>query len=84
MAETPLAGITLNGAARAFTDGETVTDLVGEVTGRRIAANGQAADGKRLGVAVARNADVVPRSQWATTALAPGDDFEIVTAMQGG
>lgn len=84
MAETPLAGITLNGAARAFTDGETVTDLVGEVTGRRLLANGQTADGKRLGIAVARNADVVPRSQWATTALTPGDDFEIVTAMQGG
>lgn len=84
MTETQLADITLNGAARALVAGETVTDLVGEVTGRRIAANGQAADGKRLGVAAARNSDVVPRSQWATTVLAPGDDIEIVTAVQGG
>jgi sulfur carrier protein len=27
---------------------------------------------------------VVPRSQWAATALTPGDDIEIVTAVQGG
>jgi sulfur carrier protein len=78
------ASITLNGSARVLSTGETVTDLVGEITGRRIAADGQATDGKRLGVAVARNAGVVPRSQWATTALTPGDDIEIVTAVQGG
>jgi sulfur carrier protein len=78
------AEITLNGSARVLSAGETVTDLVGEITGRRIAADGQATDGKRLGVAVARNAGVVPRSQWATTALTPDDDIEIVTAVQGG
>ncbi len=46
--------------------------------------NGQAADGRKLGVAVARNSEVVPRSQWYVTALADGDDVELVTAVQGG
>jgi sulfur carrier protein len=27
---------------------------------------------------------VVPRSQWFVTALAEGDDVELVTAVQGG
>ncbi|WP_022886890.1 sulfur carrier protein ThiS [Glaciibacter superstes] len=84
LTDTSLPDITLNGAARAHRPGETVTDLVGEATGRRIAPDGQAADGKRLGVAVALNAAVVPRSQWSTTALNPGDDIEIITAVQGG
>ncbi|SDK62428.1 sulfur carrier protein [Cryobacterium psychrotolerans] len=84
MTEPQPAEITVNGSARILAKGETVTELVGEITGRRIAGNGQATDGKRLGVAVARNAGVVPRSQWATTTLMPGDDVEIVTATQGG
>jgi sulfur carrier protein len=36
------------------------------------------------GVAVAQNGTVVPRSRWAETALADGDDIEIVKIMQGG
>ncbi len=36
------------------------------------------------GIAVARNSEVVPRSQWARTALAAGDRIEIVTATAGG
>ena len=84
MSDTQPATITLNGAVRALAHGETVTHLVSEATGRSIAADGQAADGKRLGTAVARNAAVVPRSQWFTTTLTHGDDVEIVTAVQGG
>lgn len=89
MAELPVAhphtaAITVNGDARALVIGATVTDLVQAVTGRRIAVNGQAADGNRLGVAVALNAEVVPRSQWAVTTVIAGDDIEIVTAAQGG
>ena len=76
--------IGINGAAREVVRGLTVTDLVGELTGRRIAANGQAIDGKRLGVAVARNGDVVPRSQWNGTVLDTGDTLEIIAAAQGG
>jgi sulfur carrier protein len=36
------------------------------------------------GVAVARNEEVVPRSQWATTVVTEGDRIEILTAAQGG
>ncbi|TDW26960.1 sulfur carrier protein ThiS [Cryobacterium psychrophilum] len=80
----PPASITLNGAPRSLAVGETVTDLVAGATGRQIAADGQAVDGGRLGVAVARNSEVVPRSRWATTVLEAGDDVEVVTAVQGG
>jgi sulfur carrier protein len=36
------------------------------------------------GLAVARNGEVVPRSSWETTTLAPDDRIEIVGAVQGG
>ncbi|WP_427018726.1 sulfur carrier protein ThiS [Pseudarthrobacter sp. P1] len=76
--------ITLNGAAHVLDGPRTVADLVTSVTGRRIGPNGSPEDGGRLGVAVARNADIVPRSQWSATEVAAGDDVEIVTAVQGG
>lgn len=75
--------ISVNGQKRTVSGG-TVTDLVAEITGRRIETGGHAADGGRLGVAVARNAAVVPRSLWSTTGLAAGDEIEIVSAVQGG
>ena len=34
--------------------------------------------------AIAINYDVVPRSQWAATALKAGDEIEIITPRQGG
>ncbi len=78
--------------ARTVTvNGETLTtaaadllQLVAEHTGRPLAPSGQPADGVRLGVAVAVNATVVPRSQWVGLQLADGDDIELVTAVQGG
>jgi sulfur carrier protein len=76
--------ITLNGSTHPFSDGASVADLVAAVTGRAILATGQPADGGRLGVAVARNAELVPRSQWSLTPVAIDDDVEIVTAVQGG
>jgi sulfur carrier protein len=76
--------ITLNGKPRAVGAKTSVTTLVSQVTGRELASNGQAADGQRMGVAIARNSVVVPRSQWHSTALAEGDDIELVTAVQGG
>ncbi|MEO5318243.1 sulfur carrier protein ThiS [Arthrobacter sp. CC3] len=76
--------ITLNGTVHAVEDGASVTTLISQVTGRNLAPSGQAADGRKLGVAVARNSEVVPRSQWFVTALAEGDDVELVTAVQGG
>ncbi|MCU1505168.1 MAG: sulfur carrier protein [Microbacteriaceae bacterium] len=84
MTETRSAGITVNGSTRPLARDETITDLVSEVTGRPIAGDGRATDGRRLGVAVARNSEVVPRSRWAETVLTSGDDIEIVTAVQGG
>ena len=76
--------ISVNGQKRTVLPGGTVTDLVAEITGRRIETGGHAVDGGRLGVAVARNAAVVPRSLWWTTELTAGDEIEIVTAVQGG
>ncbi len=76
--------ITLNGQQHTVADGASITMLVSQVTGRTLAADGQACDGGKLGVAVAHNAQVVPRSQWFATALADGDDVELVTAVQGG
>ena len=75
--------ISVNGQKRTVSGG-TVTDLVAEITGRPIETGGQAVDGGRLGVAVARNAAVVPRSLWSTTGLTAGDEIEIVSAVQGG
>ncbi|WP_026555577.1 sulfur carrier protein ThiS [Arthrobacter sp. 35W] len=79
-----MSTFTLNGAAHPLAEPRTVAELVSDVTGRRIGANGVPEDGGRLGVAVARNADIVPRSQWNATIVAAGDDVEIVTAVQGG
>lgn len=38
----------------------------------------------RRGMAVAVDAAVVPRGEWATTPVADGARVEIVTAVQGG
>ena len=38
----------------------------------------------RVGVAVAVNGEVVPRSEWSGHALRDGDRVEILTAAQGG
>ncbi|NVM95309.1 sulfur carrier protein ThiS [Arthrobacter wenxiniae] len=79
-----MSTIHLNGAPAPLAAGTTVADLVAAVTGRAILPTGQPADGRRLGVAVARNADIVPRSRWSQTAVETDDDVEIVTAVQGG
>ncbi|GAT85936.1 sulfur carrier protein [Paenarthrobacter nicotinovorans] len=76
--------IKLNGAVRQVPADASVSTLVTAVTGRALDHRGQAADGGKLGVAVARNSEVVPRSQWAATPLADGDELELVTAVQGG
>jgi sulfur carrier protein len=34
--------------------------------------------------AIALNFDVLPKSQWAQTALKSGDEIEIITPRQGG
>ena len=62
----------INGETRRFPDPLTVAGLVEQLgyTGKRIA--------------VERNGEIVPKSQHATTALAAGDQLEIVVAVGGG
>lgn len=76
--------VTVNGSAREVAPGATVVDLVADVTGRELTADGTPADGGRLGVAVALDSAVVPRSRWGATPLADDAQVEIITAMQGG
>ena len=64
--------VTVNGTAAELADGATVADLVAE----------RAPGHDR--VAVARNGDVVPRSSWAQTPLAPGDAVEVLAPTAGG
>ena len=64
--------LTVNGEAAELADGATVADLVA-----------QRAPGHDR-VAVARNGDVVPRSGWARTPLAPGDAVEVLAPTAGG
>lgn len=75
--------ITVNGVQSASSAADLL-QLIAELTGRDLGPTGQPIDGARLGVAVAVNSAVVPRSQWAGRALAEGDDVELVTAVQGG
>lgn len=76
--------ITVNGKPRSCESGPTVADVVAELTGVRVGAGGAVADGTALGMAVAVNATVVPRTAWAGEELADGDVVEIVSATQGG
>ncbi len=64
--------IQLNGEALELPDGASVADLIEhlQLAGRR--------------VAVERNLDIVPRSQYGSTALAEGDSLEVVHAIGGG
>lgn len=62
--------ITLNGGPLEFSG--TVADLV------------EQRYGDRRGLAVAVDHAVVPRGAWATVLLEPGQQVEIVTAVQGG
>ena len=44
----------------------------------------KAVDVAQKGIAVALNGSVVPRADWPSTKLNPGDSVEIVRARQGG
>ena len=66
------AHVSVNGRVTPLSPGTTVSDVVGGLT-----------SGGR-GVAVARNGEVVPRSEWPTTLLQPDDLLEVLTAAQGG
>lgn len=64
--------IKINGEPRQFSEALTVAGLIDRL--------GYA--GKRI--AVERNGEIVPKSQHASTALASGDQLEIVVAVGGG
>ncbi|MFJ2620607.1 sulfur carrier protein ThiS [Glutamicibacter sp. NPDC087344] len=76
--------ITLNSAPLSIAPGLTVRELVTSHTGRELTEQGQAADGGTLGIAVAVDGAVVPRSAWSQRELAAGNTIELVTAAQGG
>jgi sulfur carrier protein len=44
----------------------------------------QGIDLTRKGIAVARNAHILPRSAWEATAIAEGDTIDVVHAIAGG
>ena len=64
--------LTVNGESAELRDGLTVAELVATRTEEH----------RRVAVAV--NADVVPRSRWGATALREGDAVEVLVAVAGG
>ena len=64
--------ITLNGEPRQFEAPLLFTHLVDEL----------GLGGKRI--AIERNGEIVPRSEFASRAIAEGDTLEIVVAVGGG
>ncbi len=66
--------ILVNGSSTDIEDGATVSDLLGRLD----------VPAEARGVAVAIDAEVVPRGAWATTPLQAGAQVEVLTAIQGG
>ncbi len=76
--------LTLNGEPAEVPASTTLRQIVAETTGRAVAADGTAEDGGRLGVAVAVDQQVVPRSAWDATVPRDGAAVDLVSAVQGG
>jgi len=66
--------VQVNGEATEVDDGAT----------GQVEALEQDRHGRGRGVAVAVDAEVVPRGEWDRTRLAPGARVEVVQAIQGG
>jgi sulfur carrier protein len=64
--------VTINGTPHHLAGGVSVAAAVALLTSAR------------SGVAAAVNGAVVPRAAWESTALAEGDEVEVLTAVQGG
>ncbi len=64
--------VTVNGERRQLSPGATVASLVEQLSA------------PARGVAVAVDGEVVPRTDWADTALPEGAHVEVVAAIQGG
>jgi sulfur carrier protein len=72
METTETISIVVNGELKSAASGATVSQLLGTLglpAGR---------------VAIERNLQILPRTQWATTQVAPGDRYEIVQFVGGG
>ena len=69
-----MTSISLNGAPASVDAGTTVADLLA-----RLDVGPQA-----RGVAVAVDAEVVPRGEWPRRVVGEGAQVEVVTAIQGG
>jgi sulfur carrier protein len=67
-----MTAITLNGQPRDVPGNGTVAAAVALLTTTD------------TGCAVAVNDEVVPRHDWGSRALSPGDRVEVLTAVQGG
>ncbi|MGA2286174.1 MAG: sulfur carrier protein ThiS [Dehalococcoidia bacterium] len=67
-----MIAVTVNGKPREV---EEETDLAGLLRSLEVEARG---------VAVARNAEIVPRKAYATVTLREGDSIEIVRMVGGG
>lgn len=64
--------VQINGETREVPDGLTVTGLLAHL-------------GLSAGrVAIERNLDILPRTQWGDTSVSAGDRFEIVHLVGGG
>ena len=66
--------LVLNGRPAELPDGATVADALAQLD----------LPGAGRGIAVAVDAEVVPRGQWPATPLHDGARVEIVQAVQGG
>jgi sulfur carrier protein len=66
--------IVVNGRPQALAAGETIARLLELL---EVGAEAR-------GVAVAVEGEVIPRRQWPTRTLAPGERVEVVRAVQGG
>ncbi len=64
--------VTINGVPHTFADPFTFSQMLAQLD----------LTGKRL--AVERNGEIVPRSQFGAACLAAGDQLEIVIAVGGG
>jgi sulfur carrier protein len=67
--------VIVNGEPRELVEGATVADLLAQ-----FGPDGE----RRRGVAVAVDAEVVPRSAWRETELSDGQRVELLIAIQGG
>jgi len=67
--------ITVNGEPRDVAAGTTVATLLDEL---------EDLPAGRRGVAVAVDAEVVPRAEWSSTEVGDGAAVEVLVAIQGG